>query len=71
MLPLMTSRKHNSWFWLLLLPFAGLCFPQMYNRETPYLFGVPFFYWYQFVWVIVATAILGVVYVRTREDVQD
>jgi hypothetical protein len=31
----------------LLVPFVALMFVPIYNRLTPALFGVPFFYWYQ------------------------
>ena len=48
--------------WLLLIPVLALIFPGIYNRETPALFGFPFFYWYQLAWVVLATVILGLVY---------
>ncbi len=56
------SSRSNASLWLLLIPVAALVFPGLYNRETPTLFGFPFFYWYQVVWVFAATAILGLVY---------
>jgi membrane protease YdiL (CAAX protease family) len=65
------DRTFNPWTLLLLLPFAGLCFPQMYNRETPVLFGLPFFYWYQFAWVFLGTLVLGLVYFKTRDRSPD
>ncbi len=55
-----------GWKLLLFLPFLGLCFPQIYARATPALFGFPFFYWYQFVWVILASAIMGLVYSKIK-----
>ncbi len=51
---------------LLVLPYLGLCFPQVYARSTPALMGFPFFYWYQFAWVIAASALLGIVYLKLR-----
>jgi hypothetical protein len=33
-----------------------------YNRTNPTLYGFPFFYWYQLVWVILSAAIAGIVY---------
>jgi hypothetical protein len=57
------SRK---WYWLLLLPFAGLLIPPIYATEDPELFGFPFFYWYQFAWVPISVAITYLVYTRTR-----
>ena len=53
--------------WLLLLPYLGLCFPQIYARNTPVVFGFPFFYWYQLAWVLLASVIIGLVYVTIRE----
>ena len=47
---------------LLLLPYAGLCFPQFFARQTPALFGFPFFYWYQFAWVALTSVLLWLVY---------
>jgi len=60
------KRRFNPWLLLLVLPYAGLCFPGLYARATPALFGVPFFYWYQFAWVILTSALLGIVYRATR-----
>jgi hypothetical protein len=51
---------------LLILPYLGLCFPQFYTRATPTLLGFPFFYWYQFAWVILTSALLGVFYHLTK-----
>lgn len=51
---------------LLALPFLGLLAPVAYARATPYLFGWPFFYWYQFVWIPLSAACTGTVYLRTR-----
>ena len=36
---------------LLLLPVVGLVWVPWYARDEPRLFDVPFFYWYQLVWV--------------------
>ena len=61
-----TPNARNGWKLLLLLPFLGLCFPAVYARSTPALFGFPFFYWYQLAWVILASAIMGLVYRKLR-----
>ena len=62
------TRRHSKWWLLpLILPYLGLLFPQVYARSTPAFFGFPFFYWYQFAWVIVASAIMGLVYFKLRE----
>jgi hypothetical protein len=63
-----TKQKDRSrgWLLLLLLPYLGLCFPALYARSTPALWGFPFFYWYQFAWVVLASVLMGVVYRRMR-----
>ena len=61
-----TTRSRTLWKLLLILPYLGLCFPQMYARATPVLLGFPFFSWYQFAWVLLASAIMAVVYRKLR-----
>jgi hypothetical protein len=61
-----SSRSRTRWKLLLLAPFVGLCFPQIYAKATPALFGFPFFYWYQFAWVILASAIMALVYRKLK-----
>jgi len=61
-----SRSKSRLWLLLLTLPYMGLCFPALYARATPTLLGFPFFYWYQFAWVILTSAILGLVYLRLR-----
>ena len=56
--------RGGGWNLLLILPYVGLCFPQFYARATPALLGFPFFYWYQFFWVLLTSAILGIVYLK-------
>jgi hypothetical protein len=54
---------HRSpWNLLLVLPALALLFPGVYARATPELFGIPFFYWYQFGWIILTGLITAFVY---------
>jgi hypothetical protein len=40
-----------------------------YASITPELFGIPFFYWYQFLWIAIGAAITIVVYlVETSQE---
>lgn len=40
---------------LVLIPsFVNLGVP-IYNRESPELFGLPFFYWFQTLWLVACT----------------
>ena len=52
---------------LLLLPFIGLLWTPFYDRDLPSLFGFPFFYWYQFLWVPLTSLIIGVVYLHEKK----
>lgn len=47
---------------LLLIPFIGLLWVPLYNQPLPALFGFPFFYWYQLLWVFVAALLIWIVY---------
>ena len=64
--PPASVRATQRWYWLLLLPFLALLYPPLYAHLTPRIFGIPFFYWYQAVWLIVTAAITTFVYRRTR-----
>jgi hypothetical protein len=55
----------RAWYLLLLLPFIGLLWPPFYAKDAPRLGGFPFFYWYQFLWVLVAAVITAIVYWAT------
>jgi membrane protein implicated in regulation of membrane protease activity len=39
---------------LLAAPIVALMWVSSYNSDSPRLWGFPFFYWYQFLWVLVA-----------------
>ena len=47
---------------LLLIPFVALLIPQLYAFLEPRLWGIPFFIWYQFLWVILGSILTGIVY---------
>ena len=63
-----TSRKprNRAWLWLLLVPFVALFWVPFFNVLEPRLFGIPFFYWYQFLWVFLTPALTYFVYVKTE-----
>ena len=63
-----TSAGSSWWSLLLLIPFVALLWVPFYNRLDPAFFGVPFFYWYQFIWVVLTSLIILIVDSRTRED---
>ena len=48
---------------LLLLPFVGLLWVPFFNTDDfPALFGFPFFYWYQLLWVPITAFLIWLVY---------
>ncbi|HKG51302.1 MAG TPA: DUF3311 domain-containing protein [Actinomycetales bacterium] len=47
---------------VLAVPVVALMWVSSYNKEEPRLGGVPFFYWYQFLWVFLAAACTTVAY---------
>jgi hypothetical protein len=55
------------WYGLLAPPFVGLLWVPFYNRIDPRVGSVPFFYWYQFVWIGVSAVLTAVVYLATRD----
>ena len=61
------SATRSRWNLLLILPVLALIFPGIYARDTPELFGIPFFYWYQFVWIIVTATLTAIVYRLAKE----
>jgi hypothetical protein len=65
-----TSAGSGWWNLLLLVPFVGLLWVPFYNRVEPSIFGIPFFYWYQFLWVPLTSLLIYAVHVLT-DDVDD
>jgi uncharacterized membrane protein YhdT len=61
-----TRTGSRWWYVLLAVPVVALLATPLYSRETPELFGFPFFYWYQFAWVPLSVLITYLVYTRTR-----
>lgn len=60
-MPSSNSPKKKIWYWLLVLPYLAILWLPSYNRVEPLAFGVPFFYWYQLLWVGLSTLIIAVV----------
>ena len=58
-------RPNRLWYLLLALPLAATLFPQVY-AAGPALMGIPFFYWYQMLWIMLAGICTGIVYYATR-----
>jgi uncharacterized membrane protein len=62
--------RWSAWNLLLFLPLLMLITP-WYNRVEPRLFGMPFLYWSQFGWILVAVLCTTVVHRMTRRNRTD
>ena len=58
----------SLWYLLLLVPFVGTLWVPFYNAVEPRILGIPYFYWYQFLWIVISAALTAIVYFATRED---
>jgi hypothetical protein len=57
----------SFWYLLFLIQFVAVLWPPFFNRAAPYWMGIPFFYWYQLLWVIISAVITAVIYLAVRE----
>jgi pilus assembly protein TadC len=54
---------------LLLLPYIFMVLGfDIYNRVNPQLGGLPFFYWYQLVWIFIAAILTFTVYLVESKE---
>ncbi len=60
------TRRRSRWVLLLILPYLGLCFPQIYAHSTPTFGAFPFFTGINLRWVILASALLAIVYRKLK-----
>jgi hypothetical protein len=57
-----SKLKRTVWYVILFVPFfTAICVP-LFNRMEPSFYGIPFFYWFQFVLIIVAAIVTGLAY---------
>ncbi len=59
--------KASWWYLLFVVQFAVILWPPLYNKAEPAFAGLPFFYWFQLLWVIVSALFTAVVYFATRD----
>jgi hypothetical protein len=60
------ERRAWSWWYLLfVVQFLAVLWPPFYNRAEPTLIGLPFFYWYQLLWVVIGAVLTAIVYFAT------
>jgi Protein of unknown function (DUF3311) len=62
------SRGAWSWWYLLfVIQIAVALWPPLYNKVEPPWMGMPFFFWFQLLWVIVSAVFTAVVYIATDD----
>jgi hypothetical protein len=52
----------------LVAPFVAMLWVASYARLTPAFIGIPFFYWYQMLWVVISSALTCTAYVLVRRE---
>ncbi|MGE5269889.1 MAG: DUF3311 domain-containing protein [Thiohalocapsa sp.] len=61
-------RRGSSWWYLLLLvQFVAVLWPPCFNTAEPSFIGLPFFYWYQLLWIVIGAILTAIVYFVTEE----
>jgi hypothetical protein len=62
----MVSRSRSKavrWLLILLIiPFIAMLWPPFYNYTQPEFIGIPFYYWFQLLWIIITGIITAIVY---------
>ena len=61
-------ERQSGWSWwylLLLIQFIGSLWVPFYNKIDPTWIGIPFFYWYQMLLVVVGAILTAIVYFAT------
>ncbi|MFI2615753.1 DUF3311 domain-containing protein [Streptomyces sp. NPDC018584] len=52
----------------LVAPFVAMLWVSSYARIEPTLIGIPFFYWYQMLWVVISTLLTMIAYKLWQRD---
>jgi Protein of unknown function (DUF3311) len=64
------DRTHPGWNWwylLFLVQYVAVLWPPFFNRAEPSWIGMPFFYWYQLLWIILGAILTAIVYFVTDD----
>jgi hypothetical protein len=63
-------RKPTGWSWwylLFIIQFVAVLWPPFFNKAEPTLIGLPFFYWYQLLWIIIGAILTATVHFATDD----
>ncbi|MFE6892865.1 DUF3311 domain-containing protein [Streptomyces sp. NPDC057694] len=52
----------------LIAPFVAMLWVSSYAKVDPTFIGIPFFYWYQMLWVLISTALTMTAYKLWQRD---
>jgi uncharacterized protein DUF3311 len=52
----------------LVVPFVAMLWVGSYAKSDPAFIGIPFFYWYQMLWVLISTALTMTAYQLWQRD---
>jgi hypothetical protein len=57
----------SPWYVLFILQLFAVLWVPYFNRVEPTWLGIPFFYWYQLLWVVISAILTVVIYFRVPE----
>ncbi|MHB1683975.1 MAG: DUF3311 domain-containing protein [Bacilli bacterium] len=56
------SQRSRWWNLLLFIPWVAVLWVPFYATATPSIGGFPFFYFYQFIWIVISGLLTAIVY---------
>ncbi|MEU8822701.1 DUF3311 domain-containing protein [Streptomyces sp. NPDC048636] len=65
--PVVTPTRVVAAF-CLIVPFVAMLWVGSYAKVEPDFIGIPFFYWYQMLWVPISAVLTSVAYVIVRRE---
>jgi len=65
-------RRWSWWYLLLIVQVPAVLWVPYYDKAEPALGGIPFFYWWQLLMILIGAALTAVAYFATeRADAKD
>ncbi len=61
-------RRFRFVYLLLILPFIAMLWVPFYDRAEPDIAGIPFYYWYQMLWIFLGALVLLPIYLSEERD---